>query len=274
MSKIHKLLAQISAQEEQLRSAEFFAPCVQGGQIKTRVAGMIYQFIIEPRDFAGWGIFQAENERVARLLDTAKIWQFSEYLEYFPAFTLRLAYPLQGKTWLAYPVNESDISQRLGTVKPLAIHLVEDGETFAQIIARFDGQSWWFQELDRRADLELEEYLKSALKTLVRVQKLATKGLTREVKTLYNLVTQKTKGFSMQADENLLAEALEIGGGALQGFRDKGNYWTVQWFTADGTLHSSAIAKKDLTVISSGICLSGRDRDFDLQSLVGVIEHR
>ena len=34
------------------------------------------------------------------------------------------------------------------------------------------------------------------------------------------------------------------------------------------------VSKRDLTVISSGICLSDRDRDFDLQSLVGVIEKR
>ena len=39
-------------------------------------------------------------------------------------------------------------------------------------------------------------------------------------------------------------------------------------------LYSSAIYKGDLTVISSGICLSRGDRNFDLQSLVGVIEVR
>jgi hypothetical protein len=37
---------------------------------------------------------------------------------------------------------------------------------------------------------------------------------------------------------------------------------------------TSAIAKTDLTVVSSGICLSGRVRDFDLQSLVGVMEQQ
>jgi hypothetical protein len=75
-------------------------------------------------------------------------------------------------------------------------------------------------------------------------------------------------------DEERLREALRVGGGDLRTFNDRGQYWLVEWTTADGERHTSAIAKGDLTVISSGICLSGRDRDFDLQSLVGVIDGR
>jgi hypothetical protein len=46
----------------------------------------------------------------------------------------------------------------------------------------------------------------------------------------------------------------------------------VEWTTSEGLRHTSAVTKTDLTVVSSGICLSGRDRDFDLLSLVGVVE--
>jgi hypothetical protein len=72
--------------------------------------------------------------------------------------------------------------------------------------------------------------------------------------------------------EARLRGALRTGGGSLRDYSDRGEYWLVEWTTRDGERHTSAIAKADLTVISSGVCLSGRDHDFDLQSLVAVIE--
>lgn len=88
---------------------------------------------------------------------------------------------------------------------------------------------------------------------------------------MYELATRQIEGFTQpQQDEKQLRKALQMGGGELNQFHDRSDYWTVDWTTVDGVRHSSAIAKTDLTVVSSGICLSGRDRDFDLQSLVRV----
>jgi hypothetical protein len=99
--------------------------------------------------------------------------------------------------------------------------------------------------------------------------------MTPEMRSLYELVTGRMEGFAQpQRDEKQLRQALQLGGGALQSFQDRGDYWTVNWTTADGMRHTSGILKTDLTVMSSGICLSGRDRDFDLQSLIGVIENQ
>ncbi|MDX2232056.1 MAG: hypothetical protein NW220_20650 [Leptolyngbyaceae cyanobacterium bins.349] len=98
--------------------------------------------------------------------------------------------------------------------------------------------------------------------------------MTPEMRSLYELATQQIEEFAQpQRDEKRLRQALKLGGGELHQFQDRGDYWTVDWTTSDGVRHTSAIAKDDLTVVSSGICLSGRDRDFDLQSLVGVMEH-
>ena len=59
---------------------------------------------------------------------------------------------MAGQTWLAYPVNEADMRQRFKVVKPVPMHLVIKGIAFEQIIARWNGQSCWFEEVDRRAD--------------------------------------------------------------------------------------------------------------------------
>jgi len=275
MTNIFKLINQIAIAQAQLSATQFLAPCVKGGRVRTRVAGMIYTFSPKPSKFQGWGIFQPVDEKIATVVEEADLPQIAEYLQHFPQIRLRLAHPLQKQTWLAYPVNEADMRQRLKVVKPIAVHLVTEGVTFEQIIARWNGQSCWFEEVDRRTDPAISETLQSAVKQLTPAEELQFKGITPEIRTVYELATRRIEGFTQpQQDEKRLRKALQMGGGTLTQFHDRSDYWTVDWTTADGVRHSSAIAKTDLTVVSSGICLSGRDRDFDLQSLVGVMEQQ
>ncbi|AFY45604.1 hypothetical protein [Nostoc sp. PCC 7107] len=275
MVNIRKLINQIAIAESELYTTQFLAPCVKGGRVRTRVAGMVYTFIPKPSKFEGWGIFQAVDVKAARVLEEADLPQIGEYLQHFPQIRLRLVHQLQRQTWLGYPINEADMRQRLQVVKPIAVHLVTDGVVFDQIIARWNGQSCWFEEIDRRTDPIIVEILQSAVKQRIPVEELQFKDLTPEIRTVYELVTKQIDGFTQpQQDEKRLKKALQMGGGELNQFNDRGDYWTVDWTTADGVRHSSAIAKSDLTVISSGICLSGRDRDFDLQSLVAVMEQQ
>ena len=278
MADIRKLLNQLAAQETQLQATQFLAPCVRGGRVRTRVAGMVYTFKPKPRNFEGWGIFQPVNDKIAEVVDEPSLPQLAEYLQLLKPIRVLLAYALQGQTWLAYPANESDAKQRTGTAKPVPIHLVAEGAAFETIIARWDGCSWWFEDIDRRADPLPSEALRVALKKVISPQELRFKGMTPEMRTVYDLVAQQTEEFDgkwqKKRDETRLQQALKLGGGELQHFSDRDDYWLVEWTAGNGEHHRSAIAKHDLTVISSGICLSGLDRNFDLQSLVGVVEDR
>lgn len=278
MTDIRKLLNQLAAQEQQLSSTYFLAPCVRGGLVRTRVAGMIYTFTPQPRNFEGWGIFQPANEKTADVIEEPSLPQVAEYLQQLKPLRLRLAHILQRQTWLAYPVNEGDMQQRWGTVKPVAVHLVTDGARFEPIVARWDQCSWWFDDIDRRSDPLIVEQLTQQLNKVTLPEELRFKGITPEMQTVYDIAAQQAKEFEglkqQRHDEKRLREALRLGGGELQQFRDRHDTWWVEWTTADGERHTSAIAKHDLTVVSAGICLSGQDRNFDLHSLVSVVEQR
>jgi len=310
MADIRNLLNQIAAQESQLVDTQFLAPCVLGGLVRTAVANIVYTFTPQPPDFEGWGIFQPIDAKTAQVVDEPGLPQLAAYLKLLKPLRLRLAYLLQGQTWLAYPVNESDMQQRLGVAKPVLVHLVTQATAFELIIARFDGKAWWFDELDRRAEPQAAEQLKEYLRQVTLPEAVRFAGMTPEMLTVYDLAWQQSDAYQAQQeairqraaqrqqragqrqrrheiregdrtlrrqqgkDEKRLREALQMGGGDLQEFRDQGEFWQVEWMTRNGERHTSAISKGDLTVISSGICLSGGDRNFDLQSLVGVVEAR
>ena len=299
MNKIHKLLQQLEAQEKLLHDTEFIAPCLQGSSIKTSVDNIIYTFKTEPENFEGWGIFKPIDNQTAEVIDEASLPQLSRYLKLLKPLRLRLAYQLQRQSWLAYPINESDSLQRFNILKPVVVHLVTEGSNFETIIARFDGGNFWFEEIDRKADIQPTMTLAEKLREETLPDDLKFSGMTPEMLIVYDLAWQQTETARRQredrrrvklsknsppkhkkrkalnitaTDEQRLQEALKQRGAILETFRDKDDFWLVEWRTSKGESHSSAINKNDLTVITSGICLSGKDQDFDLQSLVGVIE--
>jgi hypothetical protein len=278
MTNIRALINKLAAQEAALCSTRFLAPCVPGLQVRVRVSGLLYSFRPAPADFEGWGIFQPRDAQTAELVSDATLPQTAKYLRLFKPLRLRLAAHLHGRTWLAYPVNEADARQQGAPVEPCPVHLVSAAQQFEQIIARYDGAQLWYDDADRRADPRTPERLRRLLADRVLPPDIDWPGITPETRTAYALAANLAPEFAPARQraraEARLRHALALGGGTLRDYADRADHWLVNWHTGDGELHTSAIAKRDLTVLSAGICLSGQDRAFDLQSLVGVVERQ
>jgi hypothetical protein len=198
----------------------------------------------------------------------------------------------------------------MGRAKPVPVHLVDNAARFEQVIARWDGSAFWFQEVDRREDPEIAETLSAAFSAETAVNSLGFLRMTREMRSAYSLVwfrkvqddedeelarlleieheqqeiqrrqVREARHFIAQQKryaekgEKRLRNALETAGGKLKSARESGDNWLVNWTTSDGEVHSSVISRHNLTVVSAGICLDGYDNWFDLESLVAVVEQR
>ncbi len=125
MPDIRKLLDQMAKLEEDFQRTQFLAPCVRGGTVRAKVAGLVQTLAPRPADFEGWGIFQSVDTKTAQVVEEADLPLIAEYLGLFPVLRVRLRALLAGQTWLAYPANEGDMRQRWEAARPLAVHLVE-----------------------------------------------------------------------------------------------------------------------------------------------------
>lgn len=274
--KIRDLLAALAGREDELRGTRFLAPCVRGGAVVLRGGGLLYSFTPQPQDFEGWGIFEPFDETTARLIEEAAPRLIREYLQSLKQIRLRLAYRVEGQTWLASPVNEADARQRLDSGEAQRVFLVQEGAQFEQIVARWDGAACWFEEVDRRADPTDAERLREALRSDTPPAQISWKNCTPEMRGCYVQAMQQRTGSRRKlrylSDEQRLREALAFGGGHLISLEAQDDYWEILWATPNEYSYTSTIRRRDLTVIDAGFCLSGKDSDFDVQSLVKVAE--
>jgi hypothetical protein len=264
-------LNRLAAAEERFLASEFLAPVIRGGQVQVRIAGVICTLRISPADFEGWGVFRPASHCDATLLRQAKLAERQHYLELFPLVRLILA-GRQDEQWFGLPAHRADARFQIEGVIP--VRFVDEALLFEVIEARFDGMQFWYAGPDARSDLARASYLRQELGLLTPPEKLERPGLTAEERAAYALNYwpryEATAEARQSREERRLRGALTHAGAELKDYVERQDVYTVS-YEVDGQRHVSAVSKKDLSVQVAGICLSGEDQKFDLQSLVGVI---
>jgi hypothetical protein len=269
--QVAKALNRLAAAEEQFLANEFLAPVIPGGQVLVRIAGVICALRLRSSNFTGWGIFHPLSHSEATLVRPATLTERRRYLELFPLVRLILASQRENQ-WLALLANRADARFQLDGAIP--VRLVEDAQYFEVIETRFDGTQFWYSGPDSRRDPAAASYLRQELNRMTPPEQLARTGLTAEERAAYALSYWPRYEASEEArqsrEQQRLRGALAHAGAELQDYVERQDVYTVT-YEVDGQRHVSAISKKDLSVQVAGICLSGEDQKFDLQSLVGVI---
>ncbi len=306
---VRTLIAKLSKESAALQQREIIAPLLPGSRIRTRLGGMIHEF--KPQsEFVGWGRFRPVNEREVGVLGEALPWERSSYLELFPALRIVLLWPASATmppgTWWALSFNESDARQRFGfSVEPLPVFLCDPtngAERFERSIARVDGGVLWFDGPDLAADPTHAEWLRDAasqvedmdtfLSGLAGSERLAllfwrihqfeiTLEPGRQAEVLRHNHKQQREWLRQEALRGTLEEqlrhALAKADATLHSFSELPNvdgsseHLVVEWSENGQRRRYRSTLDTRLNVVASGICLSDRDRDFDLTSLVSVM---
>jgi hypothetical protein len=211
--------------------------------------------------------------------------------------------------WLSLPYNAADATQRFGLseVEPLAVVLAdpENGaDRFERVVVRVDGTTLYYDNPDPRADPTHADWLREAASQPDVPERLLL-GLAESERQalLYARIRALDLGdvearsraavVGIRDDRERLAVLDRLSG--RRGLEDR---LRLALYRADAVLHSYvevpnldgspdrlivewSVAGKTRRyrtsvgpagdVIASGICLAGRDRDFDLTSLVSVI---
>lgn len=268
---ISDALNRLAEAESRFLASEFLAPVVRGGRVQVRIAGVVCSLRIQPPDFEGWGVFRPASHSEAALVRPAKLAERRRYLDLFPLVRLILTNSRDGR-WLGLPAHRADSRFRIDG--PAPVRLVEEPQLFDVVEARYDGVEFWYAGPDARRDPAAAGYLRRELDRLTPPESLHRPGLTAEERAAYALVYwpryEATEEGRRTREERRLRRALEHAGAELTGYVERDDVYTVT-YEVDGERHVSAVSKADLTVQVAGICLSGEDQNFDLQSLVGVI---
>jgi hypothetical protein len=288
--KALELIARLEAQAERLREHRVLAPLpeAKGHRVTTLIEGTPYHLQV-PGVKPGWWLLQPLSDHEAKVLGKPPPYEIVRYLQQLPAIRVIAVYRLGRKSWLVYPWNVGDADQRGWpsasaehyVPRPQPLHLVEAPgiRPFHVLVARMLNGLVLYDEYDRRTLWALRA---AELQACLEKQEWSPKirGLTPELQAVLSLhhhrflLEEKRRIQQEEAEkrgtlQGWLQSALEYSGAQLLAWTEHGEGYEVVW-EHEGRQYRTLI-RPDLFVESAGICLSGRDSDYNLSAIVHVM---
>ena len=291
-AKALELIEELEAQASRLKEHQVLAPIPEGQQhyVTTLIEGTPYRLSI-PEVEPGWWLLRPLSDHEAKVVGEPPPHEIVHYLEQLPAIRVIAVYRLGERSWLVYPWNSGDAFQRgwpslpssakTRIPQPYPLHLVTAPAVrpFDVVVARMLDGLLLFDEYDRRT---LWAPLADELRACLEKQEWTPRigGLTPELRAVLSLhrhrFLEEEKRRILQEEaqrrrtlKGRLESALEYSGARLKAWTERGEGYEVVW-EHEGEEYRTLI-RPDLFVESAGICLSGRDSDYNLSAIVHVM---
>lgn len=256
------LIDRLGREEDAFFRAEFVSPVAGRGSVKVRIAGIVCTLSVRnPRD--GWHVLKPVGPREAEIVRPATRTQVRDYLKLFPRARLVACF-CYGRTWLGRQATAPGRGARIEGLVPIA--LSEGLLLFQTAVVRFDGAAFLLESTERHPQAA---WLRDQLQRRIEPPDLKRPGLLPAEREAYADMLRLQQDLERAPEERRLAAALEKAGATLDSYAEERGVFRVT-FLVGGERKTAVVSKSDLTVVSAGICLDGRDGDFDLTSLVSV----
>jgi hypothetical protein len=259
---MNKTFKRLADSETKFFASTFFAP-VFTDKVRVKIEEVFVDFGVTPKNYKGWGIFKLAGKKQAVFQREANIAEIAAYLGNFA----RTSFIVCDNDRLPLGISASE--DKLYTTNLTPFFLANNISLFETVYVRFDGANFIFERPDLRSIRRAEE-LRKALENNVKQDKLDITGLGKFEKIAYALVYKLREEKKRLSTEGRLRSSVQKGGGQFHSYRRFGGNISVT-YSVDGQSYTSTVSE-NFGVVSAGICLSGTDRQHDLQSLMTVIK--
>ncbi len=259
------LFDRLAAEEEAFFASQFMCPVLAGQKVRIRIAGIILNLNVQPKKFQGWGVFRCVKQHTAKFVKEPTLAQKQEYLNLFPKFSLVVC--RLGDVTFGLPAG--NISSNYKIKGQVPISLPEEVRLFDTIDVRWDGVNFWYEGQSSFRGSKIANELRDLLVLETAPDKVDISGMTQEERLAYRLAFDAEIESKRDKKEDRLRDAVTRAGGVFHGYVERGNTYTVE-MSVDGEKFHPVVNSDTLQVSNAGICLSGTDKTFDLQSLVSV----
>ncbi|MBY0549017.1 MAG: hypothetical protein K2W95_17220 [Candidatus Obscuribacterales bacterium] len=272
-----ELVAKLARLEEEASSKLILAPLMRGdARVSVRVSGIVYELKLKNPGFVGWALLHIIAPGVAEYVREADQKQVAQYLSLFPRIRL-IALESYANSWWCIPAQRQDARFQVDTAVPL--QMPQRLAAFDVIYARFDGRCFFYEGIDRRHNPRIASQYRQYLQDNVQPDEARVIGALPSERDAYRMLyllnnphlRSVDPGATGDPERDRIATALSHAGAELDAYWHQNPELVTVRFRLDGQTRTAMVNANDLTLVSAGVCLSGQDALFDLNSLVGVL---